>query len=432
LSFSIAADKYLTLIFKGDKNIKTVTFEKLEQMMSEILLSLGMSEENAKTVVDVYLEATKRGSGHHDISDFAWHVNGVRFSGIKANPEYKKLASFQGMESWDGDNGMGELICSFAMNRAIGLAKTHGIGFCAMRNSNHYLSSAAYTKLAAEAGCIGLIFAKGIPSMGMPGNKGPVIGQSPNGYAFPTNENWQVCLDGCLAYVSGHGELNKAVNEGRSIPSWWGVGPDGEPTDDPAKLLKGTRYPIGEHKGFGYAILCELLTGVMSGGLILDQKENDDGLKNITSHTAIAIKADALMTMDEYKNRSSELIDRIQDLSPGIRIPGRHSYDNKVKAEKENTVELDDYFMSLYEDCTEPDSGKRKFTGDTPLGMLLQSESASSIIKKIYPELIGYADAHEILKGYTLKMILTIANSSLESEKIKDCIAKLEALNEEN
>lgn len=410
--------------------METVTFEKLEQMMSEILASVGMKEENIKTVVDVYLEKTKRGVGHHDITDFVWHVNGVRFGGIKANPEYKKLSAYQGMESWDGDNGMGELTCSFAMERAISLAKEHGLGLCTIRNSNHYLASSPYTSLAARSGCIGLIFAKNMPSMGVPGHKGLVIGHSPNGFAFSTNESWPVMLDGCLAYVSGHGELHKAIEEGRSIPSWWGVGPDGEPTNDPTELLKGTRYPIGEHKGFGYAILCELLTGVLSHGLILDQTEGSDGLKNNTSHTAIAIKADGLMSMEEYKSRSSELINRIEDLAPGIRIPGRRSYDSKVNLEKQDKVELSEYWIPFYEECTEPNS-RNRFSENSTLGLLLQNEAASAIIEKYLPELIASANSYGVIKGFTLKKMAGFPQSNLEPDKLKDCIQELKMITEE-
>ena len=107
---------------------------------------------------------------------------------------------------------------------------------------------------------------------------------SPNGYAFPTGEGWPVTLDGCLAYTSGHGNLNKLASEGKQTPSWWGVNSDGNPTTDPTELLAGYRYPIGEHKGLGYALLCELLTGVMGSGLILDEIESKNGLKNPTTH----------------------------------------------------------------------------------------------------------------------------------------------------
>ena len=62
-------------------------------------------------------------------------------------------------------------------------------------------------------------------------------------------------------------------------------------------MLFRSKYPIWEHNGFGLAILCELLTGVLSGGLILDQDADREGIASrSTSHTAIVIRTDALLS----------------------------------------------------------------------------------------------------------------------------------------
>ena len=64
-------------------------------MMSEILASMGMKEENIKTVVTVYLEQTRRGLGHHDINDFVTRMCEVDCGMAKPNPEFKMIASFK-------------------------------------------------------------------------------------------------------------------------------------------------------------------------------------------------------------------------------------------------------------------------------------------------------------------------------------------------
>ena len=319
--------------------MKRVTFDELGQFMTDSLAAVQMTAENAQTMVDVYMSATKRGVGHHDIYDFPGRLDRLLQGKVTVNPEFKNLAEFGCMESWDGDNGLGELVCSFIMDRAIALAQTNGIGFCAARNSNHFLAGAPYIIQAAQAGCVGLIIAKGPPNMGVPGSAGSVIGHSPMAFGFPTHEDWPVMMDICLAYAS-IGQLNQRVKEGKTVPPWWGIGPDGDSTLDPAVLLKGMRYPIGEHKGFGLALLCELLTGVLSSGLVLNQKEDENGLRNITSHTALAIKADALMDSQTFLDRSSTMIERIKELSPDIHIPGSQSYHEKMIFERTQSIEI--------------------------------------------------------------------------------------------
>lgn len=315
--------------------------------MHDVLEKFRMTESNIGTIVDIYMETTKHGVGHHDIHNFLSRVEVLKTGKVTVNPKFELLASYGCMESWDGDNGLGELINTFLMQRAVSLAQDHGVGFSTVRNSNHYLAGSPYTMQAARLGYVGMIIAKGLPSMGVPGTKGNVIGQSPISFAFPTKYEWPVVLDTCLAYASG-AQLFHRATEKRPVPEWWGVGPDGQPTTNAEELLRGTKYPIGEHKGFGLALLCELLTGVFSRGLILDEQENADIAWKSTSHTAIAVKADALMTMDEYTTRSSDLINRIDARAPGIHIPGQHSYKNKVKFERSARIDIsDDLFDKL-------------------------------------------------------------------------------------
>lgn len=328
----------------------TVKFNELKVFMHNILKKLGMTESNIETVVDIYIEITKRGVGHHDIHNFPSRVERLMSGKITVNPEFSLLASYGCMESWDGDNGLGELINTFLMERAVSLAQDHGIGFSTVRNSNHYLASSPYTTQATERGCIGIVIAKGPPSMGVPGTDGKVIGQSPVGFAFPTKREWPVILDICLAYASGEQLLRRAKG-GQPVPEWWGVGPDGRPTSDAEQLLRGTKYPIGGHKGFGLAILCELLTGVFSQGPVLDEQEGPDMAWKSSSHTAVAIKADALMDMDSYIGRSSDLIDRIDARAPSIHIPGQHSYKNKVEFERSASIDISGELFDKLNQC---------------------------------------------------------------------------------
>lgn len=317
-----------------------VNSRELGGFLERLFASVGLNCEHAAVMADIYVETTKRDYGHHDINNLPSRVQAIEAEKVNINPKFEKLAAFGAMEQWDGDNGLGEIINTFSMQRAIDLASEYGLGFCTVRNSNHYLCSAPYVMQAAKQGYLGLIIAKGVPTMGVPGCRGNVVGQSPLGYAFPSAEQWPVMLDICLAYASGEQLVQKAKQK-EAVPQWWGVDSDGNPTNDAEAILKGTKFPIGGHKGFGLALLCELLTGVMSGGLILDENQEEEGMTaRSTSHTALAIKADALMPMAEYKYRSSRLIERIKKRSPEVRIPGQRSWEKKQKFEEDNVIVL--------------------------------------------------------------------------------------------
>ena len=173
----------------------------------------------------------------------------------------------------------------------------------------------------------------------MPGINKNIIGQAPVGYAFPTGTD-PVMLDICLAYIAGEPLGIRAKNH-EPVPSFWGVDKEGNPTEDAAELMRGVKYPIGEHKGFGLAILEELLTGVFSGGAILDDKDDGPSRYTETTHTAIAIRTDALMPESEYLKRSDELVERLRAQDEKVHIPGDSAWSHIRNAEEKGYTELD-------------------------------------------------------------------------------------------
>lgn len=316
-----------------------IRFCDIHAYVKNLLKKLGMNLENASVMADIFTEVTKRGVGHHDLYNFPSRIALLKQGALKPNPQFSMQSSYGAMESWDGDCGPGELINTFSMRRAIDLASRYGIGLCTMKNTSHYLCSMPYVLDAAKNGYVGFIIAKGPPTMGLPNVEGNLVSQSPIGYAFPVGDYAPVMLDTCLAYAAGENLMQKAQRR-VSVPQWWGRNAEGKATEDPQEILEGVKYPIGWHKGFGLAILCELLTGVLSQGCILD----DTGVLQQTSmsHTAIAIKTDALMTQSEYALRSRELVDRIRARAHRVHVPGDDSWRNIKAFNQRGYIDLED------------------------------------------------------------------------------------------
>ena len=327
--------------------MKRITFEELNRYLRDIWRATGASAEDSAVMADIFIETTKRGVGHHDIHNFPSRIDRVREGMINPSPKITKIASFGAMESWDGDHGTGEVLNHFIMDRAMELASVHGIGMATIRNSNHYLCSAPYIEQAARGGYVGFMMAKAGSAMGLPGIKGNVIGQSPIGYAFPTDAEDPVMMDVCLAYIA-HEPLLIRAQKNESVPAYWGVDKDGNPTTSAADIINGgVKYPIGLHKGFGLALLEELLTGVFSMGAILDEGE-DAPIYRGTSHTAIAIKTDALMDKKTYEARSRELVERLRKRSEKIHIPGDSSWAKKKAYNACGYFELEDDLIEKF------------------------------------------------------------------------------------
>ena len=323
-----------------------ITTDELHIFLTELLQKYGLNEENSHIVADIYIEEAKRGVGHHDLHNLPSRLDALEDDLVKPDPVFTETASFGALEQWDGNNGLGEVINHFSMERAIALAQEHGVGICTFRNSNHYLCSMPYIMQAVHAGCIGLMIAKGQPTMGIPGSTVNVIGQSPIGFAFPVGKSNPVAFDACLAYVSGE-ELAQRASRNEQIPFWWGVDGNGNPTSSAKELLTGIKNPIGEHKGFALAILCELLTGVFSGGLVLDEKDDTPHAPGrSSSHTAIAIRTDALMSPEEYAEKSRQLVTRLRARDEKVHIPGERAWVHIRACDECKKIDLDEDLIS--------------------------------------------------------------------------------------
>ncbi|MGE0799845.1 MAG: Ldh family oxidoreductase [Lautropia sp.] len=313
----------------------------LSTFIRAVAVAGGMSPANAERICDVYVRATLRGVGHHDVHDLPERVASWRSGAINPDPDIRKLGGEAALEGYDGDNGAGELCASFVLDRAGELARRYGIGLCTIRHSNHFLSAAPYAERAAEQGLLSIVLSRSKPVMGMPGYGRRLIGNSPLGFATLAGDAHPLLLDICLAY-SSFGNLKDLAEAGRTIPPSWGGDDAGRPTVDPSVITSsGVSYPIGEHKGFGLGLLVEILTGGLAQGAVADATNSDhpDG-NGVHSQTAIAIRPDALMPAEAYRAKVSELVDRVERAAPGIRMPGASSFAKKQRSLGLRTVEL--------------------------------------------------------------------------------------------
>lgn len=336
-------------IDEGVVIVKKVQLAKLEQYIEGALSACSVPDADVTVATEVFMRATLRGVGHHDIYDLPSRINGLLDHSINPTPEYTKLNSFKTMETWDVDRGLGEVVCSFAMERAKRLADEYGIGMTFIRNSNHFLAAAPYVEKAAEEGYIALLLCKGGMNMGTVGRTENCMGSLPLGFAFDSNKETPVVFDACLAYAS-HGELRARVRKGQAIEPWWGVDTEGQPTTDPAKVLEGTRMPIGGHKGYALSMLGEVLSGVFTGGWIMDQAPTGEHVANHWGHTALVIKPETVIDKDVYRERTSLLLDRADHLAPGVHIPGQGSHRAKKNLLNAGAITLEDRLLNQLND----------------------------------------------------------------------------------
>jgi LDH2 family malate/lactate/ureidoglycolate dehydrogenase len=106
-----------------------------------------------------------------------------------------------------------------------------------------------------------------------------------------------------------------ARSKGEQIPLGWARDAEGKPTTDPVAARAGSLEPLGGPKGYGMALMLDVLAGVISGGRF------GAGLGAPGSgQFFMAIDVERYMPLDEFKARMDELIDQLHDCprAPGV------------------------------------------------------------------------------------------------------------------
>jgi len=298
----------------------------------DLLLASGLSPNHAADAADVYARATLRGLGHHDLSYLPQRLSWLESQAANPRPNLVKVSETPAAEVWDGDGGLGEVLCYHALRRAIALASATGLGYAGVRHSNHFLAAEPYTQVGAEQGFLIIIWSNTDAGMAFPGQSTRQIGNNPMGWGLG-NGHSVLSADLCMAY-SSLGNLNALAASDTPAPIHWGRGPDGQPTTDPRALLAGAVEPIGGHKGLALALLGEVLTGVLTGGPTLDQVSPGGGLRT-HNQMVLAFDLEAFGGVSEVEERLVSLKSRAHRVGHTLRLPGDRSHAAAQKARHE-------------------------------------------------------------------------------------------------
>lgn len=326
-----------------------------------LLEAAGMEQGNAATVADIFYRASLRKLGHHDIHDLPGRLHRLTEQINKANPDFTTIHDFAAVHIFDGDSGLGELCCSYALKSAISRADKFGIGISSVRHSNHFLAAYPFVQMGVEAGYITIIYSNTDPSMIGPDCDEAVIGNNPIGFGAPminssgngSHQSKGMMLDTSMAY-SSIGNLLSLKREGGNIPDYWALNSDRQPTTDPGEAVDGWRVKsIGGHKGFGMALMHEVLTGVFSGGETTTGIQMPGGM-NTHSQTVVAISPPPHFSLETLQEQMKTF---------GLRLPGSVSTARSEEASVKGIeiradvyTELLDWSHRLRVDIPEPEN----------------------------------------------------------------------------
>ncbi len=241
-----------------------VSVESARAYGREVLERAGLSPEGAAIVTEVQLEASLRGQPTHNLDSIPRYARRIIAGKMNPFPRIRIERETSISAQIDGDNGPGQWVGIVAIETAIRKAKEKGIAVVAVRRSNHFGAAGHYVWLAAQQGLIGLCTTNGPSILAPTGGLTPTFGNNPIGVGIPAGRYHPILLDIAMS-VAPRGKIGLQLAEGRPLPLGWIFDRFGRPSTDPTDLAAGLAVPIGAHKGYGLALVFEVLAGVLSG-----------------------------------------------------------------------------------------------------------------------------------------------------------------------
>jgi len=245
---------------------KKIPFETLKATVKEALLKTGLSEEQAEICATIHSQSSADGVESHGLNRVPRFVEYVHKGWINLEGKPELVGSCGAVENYDGHLGIGITNALFCADRAMELAKEHGMGCVALRNTTHWMRGGTYAWRMAEAGYLGISWINTESCMPMWGSDVAGVGNNPFCIAIP-REDGPIVLDMAMSQYA-YGKLGVYRLAGKQLPYPGGFDKDGNLTTDPGAIEESRRImPTGYWKGSGMAIALDLAASVLANGM---------------------------------------------------------------------------------------------------------------------------------------------------------------------
>jgi LDH2 family malate/lactate/ureidoglycolate dehydrogenase len=242
-----------------------VSPDRLREITVQIVKGLGASHEEAVLVAESLVRADMRGTDTHGVAYLKMLADRVDVQMIHLPTPLKVIKEDMATGLIDGGNGLGQVAAHRAMTMGMEKAQRCGVGCCLVRNTNNIGFLAFYTMMAAEKGMVGIIMTNGAAAISPWGGAEAFFGTNPLSIAVPGDSDKAAIVLDMSSSLVARGKVRRAQKLKENIPLGWAFDETGTPTTDPAAALKGTLAPMGGPKGYGLALMVDILAGMLSG-----------------------------------------------------------------------------------------------------------------------------------------------------------------------
>jgi LDH2 family malate/lactate/ureidoglycolate dehydrogenase len=281
-----------------------------------ILEASGVPAATAALVAESLVASNLRGVDSHGIQLLIWYTDQIKMGNVELHTHGRVVNEFGSSMTYDGEHGIGQWISEAATDHAIRIARESGVAMVTVRDSTHFGACAWWANKIARAGFIGIVMCNATPLVAPWQGRERMLGTNPICMAVPGPETF--LLDMATTTVALNRIYKAIISGDKSIPEGWAMDKDGNPTTDPQTAADGLPMPLGGYKGYGLAVMVEVLCAVLSGGAMLTELGGirTPGKRMRASHFFMAIDVARFMPREEFVKRMEFVRDTLTHSQP--------------------------------------------------------------------------------------------------------------------
>ncbi|TLZ92427.1 MAG: Ldh family oxidoreductase [Methanobacteriota archaeon] len=303
----------------------TVSEGALRRFCEEALKKLGVPAGDARTTTDVLVTADLRGIESHGVARLGRYVAGLKKGFMRPTDQSRIIKETKATALVDGGQSLGQVVGRKGMDLAIKKARDTAVGVVAVRNSNHYGIAGYYSLMALEHNLVGVSTTNAGPLVVPTFGRTAILGTNPISLAAPALKEKAFVLDMATSTVP-RGKVEVYNRLGKPMPHGWAVDETGRSSTDPKRVLNalanrlgggllplgGEGEDLGGHKGYGLALMVDVLSGVLSGAATGLQVYADEQRPNV-GHFFMALDPAAFRPLDEFRRDMDRLARELKD-----------------------------------------------------------------------------------------------------------------------
>ena len=306
-----------------------VQFQVAQRLVADLFRAMDVPDDDADLVSEVLVGADLRGVRSHGLARIPYFLSRLQRGVIKACPAFSFDARTPTTAVLDADDGIGIVASARAMDEAMAMATRFGCGFVLVRDSSHFGYAGFWAERAMRSGFIGISMSNSGGRVAPTFGTESLLGTNPMAVAIPGAPGGTDFLLDMATSAVAVGKVETALREGRTPPPGW-VASEVAPSLDengvlsfesPLLPLGGEGTETGGHKGYGLALMVELLCGALAGTALAARIAGAAGESApAMGHLMGAIRVDGFRPPDQVQGdmKSTFEVIRGSARSPGV------------------------------------------------------------------------------------------------------------------